>query len=93
MRRIAIYILFVFACSCNRGNYNIEGTVRSIEKGKDGYTAIIESKTGIKVSAVVSRVDMTFGYKELAVGDEVKIYGDSSNYKDEISIHVTKIVD
>jgi hypothetical protein len=89
----AVFILF-FIYSCGRsGNFNIEGIVKSKERGIDGYTAYILGDDGKNYSAVISTVNMdfTFEYQELLVGDHVKVYGDSINLGNEVSITVTKI--
>jgi hypothetical protein len=63
-----------------------------IEQGKDGYNAVIEDNDGKLYHATMSRIDIGMRYKKFIIGDKVKIYGDSSQYGDEISIHVTKII-
>lgn len=44
-------------------------------------------------TAVVSSVNMayTLEYKEVGIGDKVKVYGDSINLNDHITIIVSKI--
>ena len=91
--KIIIAIGCILSFSCNEGNYSVDGAIQRIEKGKDGYTAIILTKSGDSVSATISRVNMGFRYKELEVGDKVKIYGDSMRHGNEISITATKIVE
>jgi molybdopterin-binding protein len=94
MIKIFYFITFLFFISaCNGGSYSVKGSVKSIEWGKDGYTALIKTPEGNKVSATISRINMGIRYKELKAGDIVKIYGDSSNFENEISVIATKIVD
>ena len=90
-KKIYIAVILFFLWSCNEGNYSFKGSVKNIEWGKDGYTAIIVNKEGKEISATVSRVDMGIRYKEISVGDVVTVYGDSSNNGNKISVHATKI--
>jgi hypothetical protein len=87
---IALIVISLYSCGQQEG-YSFKGSVKSIERGKDGYTAIISNKDGKEVSATISRVDMGANYKELNIGDIVTVHGDSSNYGNEISVHATKI--
>ncbi|MEI9913381.1 MAG: OB-fold nucleic acid binding domain-containing protein [Bacteroidota bacterium] len=84
-------VILILLHSCDDGNYSFKGSVKNIERGKDGYTAIIANKDGKEISATISRTDMGMRYKEINIGDIVTIYGDSSNYGNEISVHATKI--
>ncbi len=88
---IYTFVILILFYSCDEKNYSFKGTVKSIEQGKDGYTAIITNKDGKEISATISRVDMGTKYKKIDVGDIVTIYGDSSSYGNSISVHATKI--
>ncbi len=83
----------LFFYSCNEGNYSVSGTIKSIEMGKDGFNSVIVNKQGKEFDITISRNDMGIRYKELKIGDQVRIYGDSSQYGDRIDIHATKIVE
>jgi uncharacterized protein YdbL (DUF1318 family) len=90
------YALFfcssLWACT-NRGNFAATGTVASVERGKDGYTALLKSDKGKQFNAVISRVNLAESkqYQELAIGDKVTVYGDSMLLGDIISIKVKQI--
>jgi hypothetical protein len=91
---VAVFVLLFYSYSCgSSGNFKIEGIVKSKVQGKDGYTAYILGIDGKNYSAVISMVNMggTFEYEELNIGDHVKVYGDSINLGNKISITVTKI--
>ena len=79
--------------SCNNGNYSVSGIVQRIETGKDGYTAIIVTKEGDSVFATISRTNMGMRYKNLAIGDYVKIFGDSMMLRNEISLTASRIIE
>ena len=92
-RSIFTFLAVNFLCSCgNTGSFSIEGIVKNKNQGKDGYTAYIVGVDKKLYTAVVSRVNManTLEYQEIAIGDEVKVYGDSINLNDHITIIVTK---
>jgi len=83
-------ILLAVACSTNKGSFSAAGVVESIEQGKDGYTAYINSG-GKKIAAVISRVNMGENYVKLEVGETAKVYGEKIDLGDHISVKVTKI--
>jgi len=87
------FLLMLITFCFSRGNYSVKGTVQRIERGKDGYMAIAIVENGDSVEATISRVDMGWRYKELEVGDKIKIYGDSMRSGHGISITATKIVE
>jgi uncharacterized protein YdbL (DUF1318 family) len=91
-----VYVLFLCTCfwACARvGNFSATGTVAALERGKDGYTALLKTNKGEQYNAVISRVNLADGkqYQELAVGDKVTLYGDSMQLGETISIKVMKI--
>lgn len=57
----------------------VKGIVREITRGKDGYTAKIETSGGDVVAATVSRSNLRDPdqYRELAVGDAVRVSGNT----------------
>ena len=92
--KLKTFLLLMFITSCFSGsNYSVKGTVQRIETGKDGYMAIVITENGDSIEATISRVDMGWRYKELEVGDKIKIYGDSLRSGHGISITATKIVE
>ena len=85
-----ICIVFILS-GCNNSTFFAEGTVVSIENGKDGYSAIIKSKEGKDIHFTASRVDMGATYTRVKMGDKVRVYGDSSNYSGQAHVHAKKI--
>ena len=83
----------IFLLACNNRNYSVTGTIKRIEIGKDGYTAILVTERGDSISATISKVNMGLQYKDLEVGDKVKVYGDSMILGGMISVTATKIVE
>ena len=57
----------------------VKGVVKDINRGKDGYTAKIETTDGQIVAATVSRANLYEPklYREFAVGETVKVTGNS----------------
>jgi hypothetical protein len=88
---LALILILILLPGCFNGNFSAEGTVISIERGKDGYNAIIKTITGKNIHFTASQVDMGISYSKVEIGDKVKVYGDSSNYAGEIHIHAEKI--
>jgi hypothetical protein len=91
-----VYVLFFCTSfwACARvGNFSATGTVAALERGKDGYTALLQTDKGGQYQAVISRVNLADGqqYRELTVGDKVTVYGDSMQIGEAISIKVRKI--
>jgi hypothetical protein len=95
---LIIYVIGTFltflSVSCNEDKtISVKGVVKSIEQGKDGYTALISTNDGHQYDAVISRINMasTLEYQDLKVGDFVTVRGDSINMGDRISITVKSI--
>ncbi len=57
----------------------VKGVVKDINRGKDGYTAKIETADGQLISATVSRSNLYDAkqYRDLAVGETVKVTGNT----------------
>lgn len=68
----------------------VKGVVREINRGKDGYTAKIEMPDGQMVSATVSRSNLTEPkqYREVQVGDMLKVSGESWKLDNESQLTV-----
>ncbi|SIQ07284.1 lipocalin-like domain-containing protein [Maribacter ulvicola] len=54
-------------------------TVTKVEPGKDGYTATLKNDFGDLYTTVISIPNLEKEYKELKVGEKVKIIGDYGN--------------
>jgi hypothetical protein len=68
-----------------------KGTVRSIENGKDGYTASLENRKGEKFDAILSISKMGAGYRKLNIGEQVKLEGDTIHLNERFRVLVRKI--
>jgi len=57
----------------------VKGVVKEINRGKDGYTAKIETADGQLVAATVSRSNLYDAkqYREVAVGETVRVTGNT----------------
>jgi hypothetical protein len=57
----------------------VKGIVKDINKGKDGYTARIETSAGQVVAATISRSNLKDPkqYRDLAIGDVVTVTGNT----------------
>jgi len=71
----------------------VQGTVATIELGKDGYTALLKAKNVQQYDAVISRINLadTDEYQESNIGDTVTVYGDSIHLGEVVNIKAKKI--
>lgn len=78
----------------NDKNSAVSGKVESIESGKDGYTAKINTDTKEVYFATISIVNVggPQNYKQLKIGDVVSLKGEIWKTDDENHIKVTQIV-
>lgn len=78
----------------NNTNSAVSGKVESIESGKDGYTAKINTDTKEVYFATISIVNVggPQNYKQLKIGDVVSLKGEIWKTDDENHIKVTQIV-
>jgi hypothetical protein len=85
---------FVISCSCMKGKNAVSGKVESIENGKDGYTAKINTDKNEVYFATVSIVNVggPQNYKRFKEGDVVSLQGEIWKAENENHIKVTKIV-
>lgn len=87
---------FVISCTTMKNNTNsaVSGKVESIESGKDGYTAKINTDTKEVYFATISIVNVggPQNYKQLKIGDVVSLKGEIWKTDDENHIKVTQIV-
>jgi hypothetical protein len=78
--------------ACNHDqSFSARGTVQGIEYGKDGYTAQLKGDDGKAFDAVISRVKMQNGYRELKAGDEVELFGDTIHLDGKVRVLVNRI--
>ncbi len=96
--------LFIFSCSSNEGKEDsspkppesktIKGIVQSVEMGKDGYTAKVQTETDGVQSALVSISNMggMEHYKSTKVGDRVTFEGTTYMVGQEQFLKVDKII-
>lgn len=91
-----LVMAFVISCTTMKNNENsaVSGKVESIESGKDGYTAKINTDTKEVYFATISIVNVggPQNYKQLKIGDVVSLKGEIWKTDDEKHIKVTQIV-
>jgi len=85
---------FVISCACMKDKNTISGKVESVEFGKDGYTAKINTDKNEVYFATISIVNVggPENYKVLKQGDEVTIKGEFWKTDTEKHIKVKEIV-
>jgi hypothetical protein len=73
----------------------ITGTVQSVEKGKDGYTAKIKTTEGTIYFAVISIPNLGSAekYREFKIGEKVTLFGEIWKMGNDNRITVKKILD
>jgi hypothetical protein len=73
----------------------ITGLVQSVEKGKDGYTAKIETKEATIYFATISIPNLGSAdqYREFKIGEKVTLFGEIWKMGDDNRITVRKILD
>lgn len=91
---LAVLIMFVVSCACMKDKNTISGKVESIEFGKDGYTAKINTTKNEVYFAIISIVNVggPQNYKKLKEGDEVSLKGEIWKTDTEKHIKVKEIV-
>ncbi|PTS96300.1 hypothetical protein DBR27_16385 [Flavobacterium sp. HMWF030] len=91
---LAVLIMFVVSCACMKDKNTISGKVESIELGKDGYTAKINTTKNEVYFATISIVNVggPQNYKKLKEGDEVSLKGEIWKTDTEKHIKVKEIV-
>ncbi len=91
---LLLLIAFVISCASMKDKNTISGKVQSIEFGKDGYTAKINTAKNEVYFAAISIVNVggPENYKKLKEGDEVSIKGEIWKTDTEKHIKVTEIV-
>ena len=91
---LVLLITFVISCACMKDKNTISGKVESIENGKDGYTAKINTAKNEVYFATVSIVNVggPQNYKRFKEGDEVSVKGEIWKTDTEKHITVKEIV-
>ena len=89
-----VIMSFVLSCACMKDKNTISGKVQSIEFGKDGYTAKINTDKNEIYFAVISIVNVggPQNYKQLKEGEEVTLKGEIWKTDTEKHIKVKEIV-
>lgn len=85
---------FIISCACMKDKNMVSGKVQSIEFGKDGYTAKINTDKNEIYFAVISIVNVggPQNYKQLKEGEEVTLKGEIWKTDTEKHIKVNEIV-
>ena len=91
---LLLLIAFVISCASMKDKNTISGKVQSIEFGKDGYTAKINTAKNEVYFATISIVNVggPENYKKLKEGDEVSLKGEIWKTDTEKHIKVKEIV-
>jgi hypothetical protein len=97
LKRVSFLIVlmtFIISCASMKKDNTVTGKVESIENGKDGYTAKINTAKKEVYFAIVSIVNVggPENYKRFKEGDEVSVQGEIWKTENENHIKVTKIV-
>lgn len=86
---------FIISCANMKdSNRTVSGKVESIEGGKDGYTAKIDTDQKEVYFATISIVNVggPQNYKQVKIGDIVSVKGEFWKSEDENHIKVTEII-
>ena len=85
---------FVISCACMKDKNMVSGKVQSVEFGKDGYTAKINTDKNEIYFATISIVNVggPENYKQLKEGEEVTLKGEIWKTDTEKHIKVKEIV-
>lgn len=91
---LLLLIAFAISCASMKDKNTISGKVQSIQFGKDGYTAKINTAKNEVYFAAISIVNVggPENYKKLKEGDEVSVKGEIWKTDTEKHIKVTEIV-
>ena len=95
------FLSFVFllslivSCAGLKNNNTVSGKVESIERGKDGYTAKINTDKNKIYFATVSIVNLggPQNYKQFKVGEQVSLKGEIWKIETENHIKVKEILE
>ncbi|PXY40143.1 hypothetical protein DMB65_13835 [Flavobacterium cheongpyeongense] len=89
-----IVMTFAISCACMKDNNTVSGKVESIENGKDGYTAKINTAKNELYFATISIVNVggPENFKRFKEGDEVSVKGEIWKSENENHIKVARII-
>ena len=89
-----VLMTFVISCACMKDKNTVSGKVESIESGKDGYTAKINTNKNEIYFATISIVNVggPQNYKQLKIGEEVTLKGEIWKTDTEKHIKVKEII-
>lgn len=91
---VIMLLIFTISCACMKDKNTVSGKVVSIEFGKDGYTAKINTDKNEIYFALISIVNVggPQNYKQLKEGEEVLLNGEIWKTDTENHIKVKEIV-
>lgn len=87
-------VSLIVSCASVKDKNQVEGSVESIEYGKDGYTAKVKTADNEIYLATISRINLVDAqeYKVFQVGEKVTLKGEFWKADTEKHIKVTDIV-
>lgn len=91
---VVMLLIFTISCACMKDKNTVSGKVESVESGKDGYTAKINTDKNEVYLATISIVNLggPQNYKKLKEGDEVSLKGEIWKTETEKHIKVKEII-
>jgi hypothetical protein len=91
---VIMLLIFTISCACMKDKNTVSGKVASVEFGKDGYTAKINTDKNEIYFALISIVNVggPQNYKQLKEGQEVTVKGEIWKTETENHIKVKEIV-
>jgi hypothetical protein len=91
---VLMLLIFSISCACMKDKNTISGKVISVEFGKDGYTAKINTAKNEVYFATISIVNVggPQNYKLLKEGEEVSLKGEIWKTETEKHMKVKEIV-
>lgn len=91
---VIMLLIFTISCACMKDKNTVSGKVISVEFGKDGYTAKINTDKNEVYFALISIVNVggPQNYKQLKEGEEVTVKGEIWKTETENHIKVKEIV-
>lgn len=91
---VLMLLIFTISCACMKDKNTVSGKVISVEFGKDGYTAKINTDKNEMYFAIISIVNVggPQNYKQLKEGEEVSLKGEIWKTETENHIKVKEIV-
>ena len=91
---LVFLVSLIVSCVTMKDKNQVEGSVESVEYGKDGYTAKIKTIKNEIYLATISRVNLvdTQDYKVFQIGEKVTLKGEFWKTDTEKHIKVTDIV-